>query len=141
MKTGELLPEPAFAERVRVMRRHFDLMLEVFGEQRGCLMFRKVAPWYAKRFGPVKPFNKRVVQISTRDDFESTLADYLGWREQFVDADGELIERYRQGPMVPTFMQEDDEPAAAKRRGDPRPQGPGRGLVTKRFAKRTRQTQ
>ena len=66
LKTGELLPEPTFAERVRVMRRHFDLMLEVFGEHRGCLMFRKVAPWYAKRFGPVKPFNKRVVQISTR---------------------------------------------------------------------------
>ena len=43
LKTGELLPEPAFAERVRVMRRHFDLMLEVFGEQRGCPMFRKVA--------------------------------------------------------------------------------------------------
>ena len=124
LKTGELLPEPAFAERVRVMRRHFDLMLEVFGEQRGCLMFRKVAPWYAKRFGPVKPFNKRVVQISTRDDFESTLADYLDWREQFVDADGELIERYRQGPMVPTFIQEDDEPAAAKRQAIPVPKGP-----------------
>jgi len=124
LKTGELLPEPAFAERVRVMRRHFDLMLEVFGEQRGCLMFRKVAPWYAKRFGPVKPFNKRVVQISTRDDFELTLADYLDWREQFVDADGELIERYRQCPMVPTFMQEDDEPAAAKRQAIPVPKGP-----------------
>ena len=72
----------------------------------------------------MKPFNKRVVQISTRDDFELTLADYLDWREQFVDADGELIERYRQGPMVPTFMQEDDEPAAAKRQVIPVPKGP-----------------
>ena len=124
LKTGELLPEPTFAERVRVMRRHFDLMLEVFGVQRGCLMFRKIAPWYAKRFGPVKPFNKRVVQISSRADFESTLADYLDWREQFVDADGELIERYRQGPMVPTFMRDDDDPTVAKRREIPVPKGP-----------------
>ena len=44
LRTGVLLPEPKFVERVQVMRRHFDLMLEVFGEKRGCLMFRKVAP-------------------------------------------------------------------------------------------------
>jgi len=123
LRTGELLPEPKFAERVRVMRRHFDLMLEVFGEKRGCLMFRKVAPWYAKRFGPVKPFNKAVVLISTREDFESALADYLDWRQQFADANGELIERYRQNPLVPTFMQ-DDEPAVTKRKAIPVPKGP-----------------
>ena len=42
-------------------------MVEVFGEERGSLQFRKVAPWYAKRFGPVKPFNSAVVRISSRD--------------------------------------------------------------------------
>ena len=124
LRTGELLPEPKFDERVRVMRTHFDLMIKVFGEKRGCLMFRKVAPWYAKRFGPVKPFNKRVVLISTREDFESALADYLDWRQQFTDADGELIERYRQSPMVPSFMQDNDEPADAKRKAIPVPKGP-----------------
>jgi len=123
LKTGELLPDPKFLERVRVMRRHFDLMIEVFGEERGCLMFRKVAPWYAKRFGPVKMFNKRVVKISTRKDFESTLSDYIEWRNQFIDSDGELIERYRQGPMVPTFMQ-DDKLLAVKKKEIPVPKGP-----------------
>src|SRR6266404_1119862 len=34
--TGELLAEPLFDERVRVMFRHFDLMVEVFGEEHGC---------------------------------------------------------------------------------------------------------
>ena len=124
LRTGELLPEPKFAERVRVMRRHFDLMLEVFGEKRGCLMFRKVAPWYAKRFGPAKPFNKAIVQISTRENFESALADYLDWRQQFVSADGELIERYRQKPMIPSFMEEDDEPSDVKRKAISVPKGP-----------------
>ena len=123
LKTGELLPDPKFLERVRVMRRHFDLMIEVFGEERGCLMFRKVAPWYAKRFGPVKMFNKRVVKISNRKDFELTLSDYLEWRNQFVDSDGELIERYRQGPMVPTFMQDGELPEVGKNE-IPVPKGP-----------------
>src|SRR5262249_47040935 len=34
--TGELQPEPAFEERVRVMCRHLDLMVKVFGEELGC---------------------------------------------------------------------------------------------------------
>src|ERR1019366_5123293 len=41
-----LPPEPSFAEPVRVMHRHLDLMIEVFGKELGCRMFRKVAPWY-----------------------------------------------------------------------------------------------
>src|ERR1019366_8087381 len=65
LKRGELLPEPAFEERVRVMCRHLDLMIEVFGEAHGCRMFRKVAPWHARRFGPVNEFNKHVVLVST----------------------------------------------------------------------------
>src|ERR1041385_4959589 len=32
LDTGELLPEPSFTERLRVMCRHLDLMIEVFGE-------------------------------------------------------------------------------------------------------------
>ena len=42
LRTGQLPPEPDFEERVRVMRRHLDLMAEVFGEEHGCRMFRKV---------------------------------------------------------------------------------------------------
>jgi len=57
LRTRELLPDPRFEERVRVMCRHLDLMIEVFGETHGCRMFRKVAPWYSKRFGPANEFN------------------------------------------------------------------------------------
>ncbi|HEX3889338.1 MAG TPA: tRNA dihydrouridine synthase DusB, partial [Verrucomicrobiae bacterium] len=60
ISSGELPSEPDFSERTRIMRRHLDLMIEVFGEELGCRMFRKVAPWYAKRFGPCHEFNKRV---------------------------------------------------------------------------------
>src|SRR5581483_6719025 len=72
-------PEPSFSERVRVMRRHLDLMIDVFGEEHGCRMFRKVAPWYSKRFGPVNVFNKKVVLISSRRQFHEILSEYLAW--------------------------------------------------------------
>ena len=69
LDTGALPDEPSFAERLRVLGRHLDRMIEVFGEPHGCRMFRKVAPWYAKRFGPAHPFNKRVVLMSSRAEF------------------------------------------------------------------------
>src|SRR6266496_4910225 len=84
LNTGELLPEPLFDERVRIMCRHLDLMVEVFGEEHGCRMFRKVAPWYSKRFGPANEFNKRIVQISSKAEFQDLLQSYLRWRQQFL---------------------------------------------------------
>jgi tRNA-dihydrouridine synthase len=122
IKTGELLPEPAFEERVRVMRRHLDLMVEVFGEQLGCRMFRKVAPWYSKRFGPANEFNKKVVLVSSRAEFHDILDRYIKWRLQFLDENGNLKPSYRPAPMVASFMQ--PEPAVAQRQHIPVPKGP-----------------
>ena len=116
-----LLPEPTFAERVRVMCRHLDLMIEVFGEEPGCRMFRKVAPWYARRFGPCHEFNKRAVQISTRAEFHEVLENYVRWRRQFLDDNGELMPRFRPPPMVASFMR---KPASAQREHIPVPKGP-----------------
>jgi tRNA-dihydrouridine synthase B len=106
LKTGELLPDPPFEERVRVMCRHLDLMIEVFGEPHGCRMFRKVAPWYAKRFGPANEFNKRVVLVSSRAEFCEILEYYRRWRQQFLDATGDLKPRFRPAPLIASFMAE-----------------------------------
>jgi tRNA-dihydrouridine synthase B len=118
---GELLPEPTFAERVRVMCRHLDLMIEVFGEKLGCRMFRKIAPWHAKRFGPCHEFNKRVVKVSTKTEFQEVLENYIRWRQQFLDANGELQPRFRPAPMVASFMR---EAASTQREQIPVPKGP-----------------
>jgi len=115
------LPEPPFAERIRVMSRHLDLMVEVFGEELGCRMFRKVAPWYAKRFGPAAEFNRQVVRISTRQEFRSVLENYLRWRQQFLDDSGELKLKFQPPPMVASFML---EPEVAHRQHIPVPKGP-----------------
>ena len=116
LKTGELLPEPTFDERVRVMCRHLDLMIEVFGEATGCRMFRKVAAWYAKRLGPVIEFRRRLALLRTRDGFYTALAAYQAWRTQFCDALGELLPKYRQQKLVASFMRpEADSPPGAVR--------------------------
>ena len=126
LATSQCPPEASFAERLRVMCLHLDRMVEVFGETLGCLMFRKIAPWYGKRFGPVTEFNRHAVQISTRAEFHDVLERYLRWRAQFCGADGELLERFRPGPLVPSFLtpHEDTGPAAARREAIPVPKGP-----------------
>ena len=124
LETGILPPEPTFEERIGILRRHYDLMIEVFGEERGSLQFRKVAPWYAKRFGPVKPFNNAVVRISSRADFEKVLSDYLEWRKPFTDDAGNLLPRYELSPMVASFMQEEDEFQAKQKKAISVPKGP-----------------
>src|SRR5215469_2811416 len=122
LETRELSAEPAFSERVRVMRRHLDLMIEIFGEEHGCRMFRKVAPWYAKRFGPCHEFNKCVVKIGSRAEFDEVLENYIRWRQQFLDDRGELLPRFQPPPMVASFMR--DEPAVVQREKIPVPKGP-----------------
>ncbi|MEI6077731.1 MAG: tRNA dihydrouridine synthase DusB [Verrucomicrobiota bacterium] len=104
LQTGELLPEEKFAERLRVLSRHLDLMIEVFGEELGCRMFRKIAPWYAKRFGPCHEFNKAIVHLSSRKMFLEVVDDYLRWRQQFLDDAGELLPRFQPAPLVASFM-------------------------------------
>jgi nifR3 family TIM-barrel protein len=121
LSNDALPPEPSFNERVRVMRRHLDLMIEVFGEELGCRMFRKVAPWYSKRFGPCHEFNKKIVQFATREQFETILENYIRWRAQFLDDLGELQPRYQPAPMVASFMR---DPASTQREHIPVPKGP-----------------
>lgn len=126
LDTGWCPPEPCFAERVRLMRRHLDLMIEVFGEKHGCVMFRKVGPWYSRRFGPATVFNKGVVQLTSRADFEGLLERYFAWRAGFCDESGELLPRFRPAPLATGFEEPGREtgPAVAERRAIPVPRGP-----------------
>lgn len=123
LRTGELTPEPNFAERVRVLRRHFDRYLAFYGEENGSKLFRKVAPWYAKRFGPAKSFKRRIITIRSRADFEAALAEYIAWRAPFCDETGELRPKFQPAPMVASFMAEEGDDAPA-RSAIPVPKGP-----------------
>lgn len=114
LRSGELPPEPRFQERLQVMRRHFERSCEFYGEERGAVHFRKVAPWYAKRFGPAKPFKIRILTIRSRADFEAALADYLLWRRRFCDDSGELLPKYSPAPLASSFLAPEDAIAVPK---------------------------
>lgn len=121
LTTGELPPEPGFDQRVAVMTRHLDRMIEVFGETHGCRMFRKIGPWYARRFGPSNFFNQRVVRLQTRTEFDDLLAAYRAWRRPFLDDHGALRPHFRPPPLTASFLRPD---AADAQPAIPVPRGP-----------------
>jgi nifR3 family TIM-barrel protein len=123
-RTGELGPEPDFAERLRVLRRHFERHCEFYGEAQGAKLFRKVAPWYAKRFGPAKPFKQSMITIASRADFEAAIAGYVAWRAQFCDEQGALLPKFQPASMVASFMRTEGETGATDRDAIPVPKGP-----------------
>jgi tRNA-dihydrouridine synthase B len=122
LDTGELLPEPGIGERIRVLRRHFERYCEFYGEERGSRLFRKVAPWYAKRFGPARPFKQKILTIESRADFEAAVAEYLCWRSAFCDSAGELLPKFQPAPMTPSFIS--GEAGVFARDSIPVPKGP-----------------
>lgn len=99
LASGELLPAPTLTDRLAWMTRHLDLMVEVFGEERGCMEFRKIAREYARAFGPAKEFVRRVVHLRRRDELAGIIAAYLQWRRQFEDESGTL----RVSPLAPSL--------------------------------------
>ncbi len=123
LRTGELLPEASFEERVRVLRRHFERYLEFYGEEHGARLFRRVAPWYARRFGPSKPFKQAILGIRSAADFERALTDYIAWRARFCDEAGQLLPKFQPDPMIASFMRDPDDPVFS-REAIPVPKGP-----------------
>jgi len=71
------------------------------------VQFRKVAPWYAKRFGPSKYFKDRVVRFSSWDEFNEILGEYREWRQRFCDESGELQERYKPADLYSSITDRD----------------------------------
>lgn len=122
LATGELMPEPDFEERIRVMTRHLERNIEFFGEERGCILFRKVIPWYARQFGPASHFKKEAVQIRRRSDYDRALVNYRDWRRQFLSEEGVLQATFQPARLQSVFA--GDLGAAHERSSIPVPRGP-----------------
>ncbi|MEZ5274755.1 MAG: tRNA dihydrouridine synthase DusB [Opitutaceae bacterium] len=121
LKTGEIPAEPDFEERIALMCGHLDRMITFHGEALGCRLFRKMAPWYARQFGPAVFFKRAVAGFQTREEFAGILDDYRSWRLQFVDEAGVLLPAYQPRSPYSSFM---DAEGADRSEGIAVPRGP-----------------
>lgn len=58
-------------ERMRVMYRHLDLLVDRFGERRAALMFRKHAAWYLKGIPQCTRYRREVFGFTTQEQYKA----------------------------------------------------------------------
>lgn len=62
-------PDPTLAEERELMLRHFDLVCQRFGEEKGAVLMRKYACCYAQGRRGAREFRKQVVEVNTSAEF------------------------------------------------------------------------
>ncbi len=91
---------PSIAERRALLARHFDLIVELFGEERGVRVMRKYAFFYCNGLPGVRRFRGEFCRIGSRADFARTVEGFFGQLERGeISGEAEHL----------TLVDEDDE--------------------------------
>jgi tRNA-dihydrouridine synthase B len=88
LATGERLPDPPVAERLAILREHYDAMLRHHGENPGVRLARKHLAWYSKGLPGSAEFRAAVNRAETRAEVLALVEAF--WRPLAeADAEGE----------------------------------------------------
>jgi nifR3 family TIM-barrel protein len=115
LEHGEAPQEPTFAERLAFMRGHLAHTVEFFGEEKGCVRFRRIAPWYLRNTGPTLYFRQRIQEVRTVGEFDALVDAFREWRAQFLGTDGTLLPYYRPTAMRTVFAGDEDDASGEMR--------------------------
>ena len=77
LKTGEHLPEPNLAERLRVILKHFKDKIEMSGPQSAIFEMRKHFAWYIKGLPGNTDLKVELFKLKNIDDIRNTLSNYF----------------------------------------------------------------
>ena len=66
---GSIPGRPTLEERIAVIKRHLDLVIEYDGEDRGIGIFRKFFIWYTKSLRGMKPLRDKAFRTSKKASF------------------------------------------------------------------------
>ncbi|MGL6173483.1 MAG: tRNA dihydrouridine synthase DusB [Cellulosilyticaceae bacterium] len=75
LETGELLPEPTFEERVKVILKHADMLMAYKGEHIGIREMRSHLTSYIKGIHGATEFRKKLTTVTSLDDIKYLLEE------------------------------------------------------------------
>lgn len=79
---GEAIPpEPTLEEQRQCMLRHYKLVVERFGEEKGTVLMRKYACCYAQGKRGARHFRSNVATVTTGQQFQQVVEDYFPTEE------------------------------------------------------------
>lgn len=70
-------PEPTMVQQRDVMLRHYDLVIDRFGEEKGTVLMRKYACCYAQGKHGARFFRSHVAKVSTADEFHQVVDEFF----------------------------------------------------------------
>ena len=70
-------PRPVRPAIIEVMRRHFLMCADFYGERNGVIIFRKFFAWYTRGFRKVRALREEVSRIKTKDQMLVVFASCL----------------------------------------------------------------
>ncbi|MEM9083125.1 MAG: tRNA dihydrouridine synthase DusB [Planctomycetota bacterium] len=75
--TGTATPEPNEEQKVAIIRRYLDLMVEYRGKKYAMTHIRRRITWFGKKLSPCKPMKEAVRTSETPDDVHRVLDRFL----------------------------------------------------------------
>ncbi len=75
-RTGILPERPALEVVAGIMERHLGMNVELYGEARGVLHFRKFFGWYTKGFSRVRPLRMRAFLAKTKQEMDGFIGEF-----------------------------------------------------------------
>lgn len=82
LTTGELLPDPTPAEKIRIAMLHLDRLSDLKGESVAVREMRKHLAWYLKGLPDSARVKDSIMDLTTRGGVQSILEDYVRSVEQ-----------------------------------------------------------
>lgn len=77
VKTGEMLPPPDMAERVRIVQQHLDFSIRWKGGKLGIFEMRRHYTNYFRGIADFKPFRTRLVEADTHEEVNQILEEIV----------------------------------------------------------------
>jgi tRNA-dihydrouridine synthase B len=79
MQTGELLPIPSIDERVRVLTEHLSLSIELKGERKAVIEFRKYYAGYLRNLPNAAKIRSELMQYLEMSPIINHINEYVAW--------------------------------------------------------------
>lgn len=76
LATGEVPPPPTIGERADVLRRHFALLREIYGDAKACTLVRRVITWFVKGAAGSASLRDRAQHVGSAEEVEALIADF-----------------------------------------------------------------
>jgi nifR3 family TIM-barrel protein len=76
-ETGEILPDPTPEEKIKMIIRHMEMLVELKGMHIGICEMRKHIAWYIKGLKNATFVKEKVFRLTSKDEIISLLEQYL----------------------------------------------------------------